>query len=129
MDHQNTITQAQIAAAENALVEAIKISDVSALDKMLHEDLLFITPDGQTVTKKMDLDSHRAGTMVVDEISLTLELIHVIENTAVSTVVYQAKGKMLGKPLEGTFRYLRVWRLFGETWQVIGGSCTAIAAS
>jgi ketosteroid isomerase-like protein len=122
----NQNTRDRIVAAENQLVAAIKISDVAALDKMLHDDLLFITPDGQTVTKKMDLDSHRSHTMVVEEISSTTELIHVIEDTAVSTVVYQAKGKMLGKPLEGKFRYIRVWRLFGDTWKVIGGSCTQI---
>jgi ketosteroid isomerase-like protein len=126
MNDVNRITREQIVEAENKLLEAIKISDVSTLDKMLHDDLLFITPDGQTVTKRMDLDSHRAGTMVVEEITSTIEIINLIENTAVSTVIYQTKGKMLGKPIAGKFKYIRVWRLFDETWKVIGGSCTQI---
>lgn len=122
----NKITKEQIIEAENQLLEAIKKSNVSTLDKMLHDDLLFITPDGQTITKAMDLHAHRSGTMVVEEVLPTIELINLIEDTAIVVVVYQSKGKMVGNPIEGTFRYIRIWRLFNESWKVIGGSCTQL---
>jgi ketosteroid isomerase-like protein len=116
----------QILEAENKLVAAMRISDVSALDELLHDDLLFITPDGQTVTKSMDLDSHRSGTMVVEEALATIELVNLIEDIAVVTILLKAKGKMLGQPLAGEFRYIRIWKRFKSSWKVVGGSCTQL---
>ena len=57
------MTAEEIITIENQLIEAIKTSDVTLLDNMLHDDLLFIAPNGQTVTKEMDLASHRSGQM------------------------------------------------------------------
>lgn len=126
MTSVNAIGKEQIIEAENRLLEAIKVSDVNVLDKLLHDDLLFITPDGQTITKAMDLDAHRAGTMVVDEIIPAIESVRLIGTTAIAVIVYQTRGKMLGKPIEGKFRYIRFWQLFNETWKVIGGSCIQV---
>ena len=111
---------------ENQLLEAIKTSDIDTLDKLLHDDLLFITPDGQVITKQMDLASHRLGTMVVEELVSTIEQINLIENTAIVIVVYETKGKMLGNPIQGRFRYLRNWSIFDGQWKVISGSCTQL---
>ena len=111
---------------EDQLLEAIKTSDIDTLDKLLHDDLLFITPDGQVITKQMDLTSHRLGTMVIEELVSTIEQINLIENTAIVIVVYETKGKMLGNPIQGRFRYLRNWSIFDGQWKVISGSCTQL---
>ena len=111
---------------EDQLLEAIKTSDIDTLDKLLHDDLLFITPGGQVITKQMDLTSHRLGTMVIEELVLTIEQINLIENTAIVIVVYKTKGKMLGNPIQGRFRYLRNWSIFDGQWKVISGSCTQL---
>ena len=113
----------EIISLENRLIEAIKTSDVQFLDRILHDDLLFIAPNGQTITKQMDLASHRAGEMVVDELVPTFEDIRIIDDSAVVVVVYDTKGKMLGNPIVGQFRYIRVWKLFPDGLKVIGGSC------
>ncbi len=47
----------QILQLEQRLLEAIKTSDVEVLDQLLHDDLLFIAPNSQTITKEMDLAS------------------------------------------------------------------------
>lgn len=120
------ITKEQIIEAENNLIEAMKINDVETLDQLLHDDLLFITPDGQTITKKMDLDSHKSKTMIIEEIIPTIEKINLIEETAVVTIVFNTKGKMLGTPIAGKYRYIRFWKLVESTLKVIGGSCTPI---
>jgi ketosteroid isomerase-like protein len=126
MNSTTFINKEEITKSEENLLKAIKASDINVLDELLHDDLLFITPDGQTITKVMDLDSHRSGTMIVDEISSNIELINFIEDTAIVVVVIETKGKMLGQPIEGKFRYLRVWKLFSDNWKVIGGSCTKL---
>ncbi len=120
------INKEQIVKAENNLIDAMKINDVDALDDLLHDDLLFITPDGQTITKKMDIDSHKSRTMIIEKINPTIEKINLIEDAAIVTIVIDTKGTMLGQPIEGKFRYIRFWKLFENKLKVIGGSCTQI---
>ncbi|NUY79942.1 nuclear transport factor 2 family protein [Flavobacterium sp. MAH-1] len=117
------ITHQEIMQCEQLLFEAMRSSDVETLDKLLHDDLIFMIPNGQTVTKKADLDSHKAGTMTIDEANLTFGEIALIDDCAVSTVTMTASGKMLGQPLSGEFRYVRMWKKFDGQMKVIGGSC------
>ena len=90
------MTKPEIIDLENTLLEAIKKSDISVLEKILHDDLLFMVPTGDVITKALDLASHHAGEMVVEEIIPTIEQIKIIEDTAVVTVVYDSKGSMHG---------------------------------
>lgn len=117
------ISKQDIIGIETKLVEAIKTSDVELLDSILHDSLLFMAPNGQVITKQMDLDSHRAGEMSVEQLLPTVEEVKIIEDTAVAIVVYDTKGTMLGSPIQGQFRYVRVWRQFNDGLKVIGGSC------
>jgi hypothetical protein len=117
------LSREEIIEAENVLIEAIKCSNISILDKLLHDDLLFIAPDGKVITKAIDLDSHRSGTMVVETVDVNIEQINIIGDTAVVVVDYDTKGKMLGNPIEGKFRYIRIWKKFEDGCKVAGGSC------
>lgn len=120
------ITRTEITDLEDKLLEAIRKSDVAFLDKALHDDLLFMLPNGNVITKEMDLASHRAGEMVVEEIIPSIEQINTIGDTAVVTVVYDSKGSMLGNPIQGKFRYIRFWKQFPDGVKVIGGSCAQL---
>jgi ketosteroid isomerase-like protein len=113
----------QIIDLEYALIKAISTSDLEFLDRVVHDDLRFLAPNGQIITKAMDLASHRAGEMVVDEIIPTIEEIKIVGDTAVVLIVYDTKGKMLGNPIAGRFRYIRIWKQFSDGPKVIGGSC------
>jgi hypothetical protein len=113
----------EIIELEQKLMEGIKTSNAQFLDKILHEDLLFLAPNGQVITKAIDLASHKAGEMVVDSITSTIEEIKIIDDTAIVVIVYDTKGKMLGNPIQGKFRYIRVWKSFDDGYKVIGGSC------
>ena len=111
---------------ELQLIEAIKTSNVEFLEKVLHDDLLFLAPDGSIVTKESDLNSHRAGEMVVEKLIPAFEEIKIIDDTAISVMTYDTKGAMLGNPIEGKFRYIRVWKEFDDGIKVIAGSCFKI---
>lgn len=124
--NETASVQTQIFDTENELISAMKAGDVVTLDTLLHDDLLFITPDGQTITKKMDLDSHRSGNMVVELFISNNDAINVFENTAISISTVETRGKMLNQPIEGLFKYIRVWKLFNDNWKVIAGSCTRL---
>lgn len=116
----------EIIEIENTLLQGIKSSDLKLLDKILHDDLLFIAPNGQIITKEMDLASHRAGEMEVEQIVATFEDIKIIGDNAVVVIVYKTKGKMLGNSIQGKFRYIRIWKMFADGLKVIGGSCFQI---
>ena len=118
--------QEMIEKYEQKLLAAMQAHDVKALDQLLHDDLLFTTPDGSTITKQMDLEAHRSGAMVIERIATTIEKISIISDTVVVSVRMETKGSMMGNPMEGTFRYIRVWKKTGDRYCVIGGSCTAI---
>lgn len=102
------ITKNEITKLENTLVEGIKNSDITILDNVLHNDLLFLAPNGQLITKAIDLASHQAGEMIVEQLTLKIENINIIDDTAIVVVVYNTKGTMLGSPIQGQFRYIRI---------------------
>lgn len=111
---------------EERLVEGIKNNELHFLDQVLHDDLLFIAPNGQIITKAMDLSSHRNRDMVVEELVTSIEEIRIIGDTAIVVLIYNTKGTMLGNPIQGKFRYIRVWKLFQDGLKVIAGSCILI---
>ncbi|HRG19226.1 MAG TPA: nuclear transport factor 2 family protein [Flavobacterium lutivivi] len=116
------IQREDVVDAENKLFSAQLISNVEILDQLLHDDLIAVTPIGQVVTKEMDLNSHKAKTMIIEDASTEIDDIKIIGDTAISTITMKAKGKMLGTPVEGTFRYLRVWKRFDNVLKVIAAT-------
>jgi hypothetical protein len=116
------ITRQDVVEAEDKLFSAQLVSNVDILDQLLHHDLIAVAPTGQVLTKKMDLDSHKAKTMIIEDASTIIDEIKIIGDTALSIVTMRAKGKMMGTPLEGEFRYFRVWKRFGDGLKVIGAS-------
>jgi len=112
--------------AENELLNAIKIANVLSLDQLLHDDLLFNLPDGQTITKEFDLNAYRSGKMKIDLLEVSDRIINVIDDSAVVCVTVLLKGTYENQPLDGSFRYVRVWKKFDDSLKVIAGSCVAL---
>lgn len=117
----------QIIAREESLRQAMKEGDYNALDALLHSDLLFCGPAGQVVTKAMDMASYRSGNMQVERIDFSERVINVFGDTAVVSVVADVSATYMGNFMVGKMRYIRVWKLFGDTWLLVAGSCMNIA--
>ena len=122
--NQDIITQ--IVASESQLLKAIQNSDVHALDALLHEDLLFNLPGGETITKEIDMETYRTGNMAVHKLLSDEQVIHIIGDTAVVSVKIEIAGKYFGAAFSGAFRYIRVWKSFEGAWKVIAGSSTQL---
>ncbi|WP_447637855.1 nuclear transport factor 2 family protein [Flavobacterium microcysteis] len=120
------LNEQKILEIENQLREAMKKSDVEILDQLLHDDLLFVLPSGEVITKKIDLETHKSGNLVLEEITSSIDSIKQIGENVVVTLSSKLKGKMLEQNFEGNFRYLRVWKMFDGQLKVIAGSCVAI---
>ena len=121
--------EAEIVAREDAMLEAITTNDVALLDDLLHDDLLFNGPDGQTGTKAQDLANYRSGGIRLRRAEASDRLIRAIGDDAVVAVTVTLEGSYLGVRVDGRYRYLRVWQRAGGKWRVIGGSVVALGAS
>jgi hypothetical protein len=124
----NTNREKQILASENDLLNAMKTSDVERLDSLLHDDLLFNGPTGETLTKVIDLNNYRSGNINLHTVEPSDYKLSAIEDDVIVTVTVEIKGNYLGQEIDGKFRYLRVWKLFENTWKVIAGSVVMLNA-
>lgn len=123
----NTSYTDQVLARENSLLDAMTTNNVDLLEDLLHDDLLFNGPDGTTATKAMDLANYRSGNIHLHTATSHDLAISLIGDTAVVAVTVELQGNYLDESLDGRFRYLRVWKLIDDRWQVIGGSVVPLA--
>jgi ketosteroid isomerase-like protein len=121
--------EADIVARENALLKAMTTNDVALLDDLLHDDLLFNGPNGQTGTKALDLANYRSGGVQLRRAEASDRQLSAIGGDVVVAVTVHLEGSYLGVPADGRYRYLRVWKHIDGAWRVIGGSVVPIPAS
>jgi ketosteroid isomerase-like protein len=110
----------QVLDAERALQAAQRASDVDALDRLLHDDLLAVGPDGSLVGKAEDLAAHRADAFRIDE--LEEEDLRVLvhgADLAVTFVVVRIRGAIGDEEVGGLMRYTRTWTRDGGAWRVL----------
>ena len=119
-------TESQVLASEASLREAMKTSNVERLDELLHDDLLFNGPAGDTATKAMDIANYRSGNIRLDTLEPSDEMLSAIEDDVVVAVTIRIVGNYMGQDVNGSFRYLRVWKSFGTGWKVIAGSVVTL---
>ena len=119
---ETTIYRDQIIALEAQLIAAIKSRDYLKLGAILHDDLLFVIPNGQTVTKAMDIANLQSGDLNIVDIAISEQEINLIEDCAIVSVMIVLKGDYLKQTIDGTYKYIRVWKLLDGSWKVIGGA-------
>jgi ketosteroid isomerase-like protein len=112
----------QIIESEKQLLEAMKKNDLESLNDLLYDDLLFTIPNGQVLTKAMDLENFRSGNISINTISSSEQVIHLVGDNAIVSTLITLNGKYFSQPVDGKFRYIRVWKLFDDKWKVIAGS-------
>ena len=121
--------EAEIIARENALLTAVTTNDVALLDDLLHDDLLFNGPNGQTGTKQLDLANYRSGDIQLTRAEASDRVVSAIGDDVVVAVTVTLEGSYLGVPVDGRYRYLRVWKRVAGAWRVIAGSVVSMTAS
>ncbi|BAB75145.1 nuclear transport factor 2 family protein [Anabaena sp. FACHB-709] len=123
----DTTHKAQVIANEKNLLSAMKTNNVKLLDKLLHDELLFNGPSGETATKAMDLENYRSGNINLHTVESSELILSVVGDDVVVAVTVEIQGNYLGQEINGKFRYLRVWKLFENNWKVIAGSVVTLS--
>jgi ketosteroid isomerase-like protein len=120
--------ETQIRESEARLYTAMLASDVSELDMLIADDLLFVGPTGELATKAMDLEVHRTGgTQFHEFVPKELEIRVWSEDFVLASAKIFLSGTYLGNAFAGDYRYMRVWRKDKKGWQIVGGSVIALA--
>ncbi len=115
-------TEEQIIYCETKLIQALQHADIDALEELLHDNLVFNIPTGQTITKEIDIENYRSGIMTVDRIDESEQMISVIEDVCTVVVTIHLQAKYADQIIDGKYRYLRVWKRVSNGWKVIAGS-------
>jgi hypothetical protein len=119
--------KAEVIANEKNLLSAMKTSNVELLDQLLHDELLFNGPSGETATKAMDLENYRSGNINLHTVESSDLILNMVGDDIVVAVTVEILGNYLGQEINGKFRYLRVWKLFQNNWKVIAGSVVTLS--
>ena len=119
----------QIIDCEQRLLGAFSNKDITLIDELLHNDALFVYPNGQPVTKAMVLDNYRNGNSAFTTITSTDQSINIIGDTAIVTMILELKGKYYEQEISSRFRYIRVWKNCDGAWKAIAVSGVPIPQS
>ncbi len=118
----------QIAALEEQWKDATLAGDAGAMEKLLSDDYVGISWTGQVNTKMMQLDRVRTRTVVVSRMELSDIKVKVLGPfVAVVTSRAEVSGSNDGRPIDGAFRYTRVYqRLPSGAWKITNFESTRI---
>lgn len=120
------MTKADILELEEKLYQAMKNENLTILDDLLHDDLLFTLPSGQTITKAMDLESYKEGKLKLDQITPNVEALNIIDDLGIIVLNMELEGNYDNQPFKAKFKYTRFWKKIDNGIKVVGGSGMAI---
>ena len=119
--------RAEILGLEGRWRQAQVADDIATMDKLLSEEFVGVTASGQVVTKSQQLDRMRTHSLAISRLDLSDTRIKISGNLAVVTSLAQLDGTAEGSPLQGQFRYTRVYqRVPGDGWKITNFEATRV---
>ena len=101
--------------------------NVSEMEKLLSDDYFGISMTGQVNTKAQQLDRIRKRALNLTKIELSDVKVKLFGTTAVVTSRAEVAGTIDGKPMNGSFRYTRVYQRVAGFWKITNFEATRLA--
>ena len=118
----------EIVHGEEQLQHAMLTNDVPALERLLHDELLFTDFTGNVIGKQDDIAGHASDTIHLTELEFVeAPVTRMYGETAIVVVKAHLKGIFQGSSFAGFYRYLRVWLFQEERWQAVAGNVSVVA--
>jgi ketosteroid isomerase-like protein len=117
VSHSNPIRE--IDQLEDERYHAMRLRDLAALDRLLHEGLLFVHSSGFTDTKSSYLAGLRDGRFEYLHLQREDQLTRVYEPVALVFNRVRMSARIRGVPVEADSRILAVWLCTDGTWKLI----------
>jgi Domain of unknown function (DUF4440) len=120
-------SEATIIEAESSLLQAMLISDVASLDRLISDELLFTNHLGQLLSKQADLSAHRSGLLKFTKLDPSEQVVAVYDSFAIVSVNVKTEGIYANEPFSARIRYTRVWaRSSSQSWHVVAGHSSVV---
>jgi ketosteroid isomerase-like protein len=120
-------SDAGLLSAERALHAAQLAGDVDALDRLLHDRLVAIGPDGARHTKNQDLAAYRSGSSVISDLVEDHVDVLVDGSTGVTFFAGTLRGTFGGQPMAARMRYTRTWVHDDDTgWRILAAHIAVV---
>lgn len=116
-----------ILVAEEQLRDAMLAGDIAMLDRLIDDDLMFVSHLGRVVGKAEDLEAHRTRVLRITSMTPSDRRIQSLGDTTVVSVQMHTTAIVHGVDVEETFRYTRVWRRRPDGWKIVAGGMTVVA--
>jgi ketosteroid isomerase-like protein len=101
--------------------------DIPAMDKMLADDYIGISMSGQVNTKAQQLERMRTRKLVLTKLELSDMKVKLVGTVAIVTSVADIEGTNEGTPVQGKYRYTRVYQhIPSGGWKITSFEATRI---
>ncbi|MFC0410204.1 nuclear transport factor 2 family protein [Roseomonas elaeocarpi] len=119
---------AAVEALERARVAAMVAADTDALDRLLHEDLLFGHTDGHVDSKGTYLAKFRAGAVRYFDADHRIEAVRVFGDAALVNYRLAMRAELASGSRQLNVAALTVWALEQGQWRMVAHQPTVVAA-
>ena len=117
----------QIDKLEDAWRDALLTSNTSAMDSLLADDYMAITPSGTLQTKDETLASLRSGRFHFAKLNISDRKVRFYGTTAVVTSLADVQATTAEGPVNGSYRYTRVYvRDAQGRWKIVSFEASRI---
>ena len=107
--------------------DALLKKDAAALERIWADDLSFVNPRGQLLTKKERVENIKTGATALKSADVSEKQVRIYGNTAVATLIVKINGQYSGEEGSGEFRITTVWGKPNGSWQMVAVQMTPIA--
>jgi ketosteroid isomerase-like protein len=126
-DSPSPPAEREIRELESQFEQAIVKGDLKFFEKVLATDFTHTTQSGVFRNREEWLANHKAGQSNYDALNTDQAVIRLYGDTAIVTARIAPQGRdSRGKPIEGHYRYLRVWAKEEGKWRVVAFQSTRI---
>jgi len=117
----------EIDRAEDTWRSAVLASNTKALDILLADDYIGITPSGAIQNKEDMLQSLRSGRVHFDLLNISDRKVRFYGSTAVVTSLVEIQARTADGPIAGGYRYTRVYvRNAQGQWKIVSFEASQI---
>jgi ketosteroid isomerase-like protein len=117
----------EIDQMEQSWKDAIVERNASAMDSLLAEDYIAITPNGTLQSKEQTLANLRAGSLHIKSMEFSDRKVRFYGQTALVTSRADVSGTNAEGDLSGAYRYTRVWVRTGQgKWKIVSFEASRI---
>ncbi len=116
----------EITKAENDWVAAVTGQDFAALDRILHDDLIYAHSTGVIETKSDYLGKLRSGAQRYDAIEHSRTTVKMHGDAAVAHSIVRMKGKSPTGPFDNRLMMIHLWVKHDGRWRLAAHQTTEL---